>query len=147
MYTRLHGVTTQRTVIFTFTTVITSVLTPGRSGNDTKRWWYCSTEQHWKARQHCWCQYRRGRVTLGSIHQWHLSSVADQLPAPSRILDTFNCQHDKVRDQECTCKELKTGIQQYFHDSSLCTIKVTIYQLLCSRILWLCEECKMELHM
>jgi hypothetical protein len=28
--------------------------------------------------------------------------------------NTFNRQQNKVRDQECNCKELKTGKLQYF---------------------------------
>jgi hypothetical protein len=28
--------------------------------------------------------------------------------------NTFSCQHNKVRDQECNCKQLKTAILQYF---------------------------------
>ena len=39
--------------------------------------------------------------------------------------NTFNCQHDKVRNQECLCKKLQTGILQYFLHSSLHDIKVT----------------------
>jgi hypothetical protein len=43
-------------------------------------------------------------------------------PIVSSVYDTFNCQQDKVRDQECTCKELKTGTLQYFLHSSPHTI-------------------------
>jgi hypothetical protein len=37
--------------------------------------------------------------------------------------NVLNCEHDKVRDQECTCERLKAGILQYFLHSSLHTIK------------------------
>jgi len=51
--------------------------------------------------------------------------------------NTFNCQQDKIRDHYSTYKELKTRILRYFLHSSLLTMKVTIYQLICSRVLCL----------
>jgi hypothetical protein len=85
MYTTPHGATLQRTVVFMLTAVIISILRPGRSRKDTKEWHFVSTERQWRTRHHCWRQQRRGRLTLDYTHQWHISSVTDQFPAPSRI--------------------------------------------------------------
>ena len=61
--------------------------------------------------------------------QWHLITHTNGTFPQSLINcqlqavfgNTFNCQQDKIRDQECICKELKTGIMQYFLHSSLHT--------------------------
>ena len=55
--------------------------------------------------------------------------------------NTFSCQHDKVRDKECTYKQLKRAILQYFLRSSLENIEWKL-SIILLRFFWLCEECK-----
>jgi hypothetical protein len=69
--TRCH---TPRTVIILNAGIIL-FLRPGRSSSDTKQWRFCSAERHWRTRQHCWRQHRRGSVTLDYTHQSHIPSV------------------------------------------------------------------------
>jgi hypothetical protein len=66
-----------------------------------------------------------------------LSQTNFQLQA--EYWNTFICQH-KIKNQECKCKHLNTGILQYFLHSSLHTIK---WQFIYSTQ-WFsdCEECK-----
>jgi hypothetical protein len=74
--------------------------------------------------------------------KWQIPSAADQFPVPSRIREYL--QLPTWQSKECICKQLKIGILQYFLHSSLHDTQVTVYQLFCSIVFWLCEECKLH---
>ena len=82
------------------------------------------------------------RVQVG----WHLiPHTNDTLPLiltnfqlQAEYGNTFSCQHDKVRDQECICTKLNSGILQHVLHSSLHDMQMTVYQLFSSLIFQLC---------
>ena len=82
------------------------------------------------------------RVQVG----WHLiPHTNDTLPLiltnfqlQAEYGNTFSCQHDKVRDQECICTKLNSGILQHVLHSSLHDMQATVYQLFSSLIFQLC---------
>jgi hypothetical protein len=119
MYTRLHGATVQLTVIFI---VNASILTPGGSRHtprDDGTLVQSDIERHGSTAN-------ANSAKVG----WHLITHTNGTFPQSltncqlhvEYGNTFNCQQDKVRYQECTCKKLKTGMLQYFLHSSLHTM-------------------------
>jgi len=110
------------TVIFIVNAVIISILTPGRSRHkpsDDGTAVHSNTERHESTADVSTAKLRWHLITHtnGTFPQ---SLINCQLQAV--FGNTFNCQQDKGRDQECICKQLKTGTLQYFLHSSLHTI-------------------------
>ena len=133
-------------VIFTANAMKISILTPGRSRK---------TPSNYGAAVHNNTEGQDSTADVSTAKVgWHLNTHTNGTFPQSltncqlhvEYGNTFNCQQDKIRDQECNCKELKPRTRKYFLHSSLHTINMAIYQLFCSNILWLCEECKTELH-
>jgi len=110
------------TVIFIVNAVIISILTPGRSRHnpsDDGTAVHSNTERHDSTADVSTAKVRWHLITHtnGTFSQ---SLTNCQLQAVCG--NTFICQQNKGRDQECICKQLKTGILQYFLHSSLHTI-------------------------
>jgi len=111
------------TAIFIVNAVIISILTPGRSRktpNDKGTAVHSNTEGHCSTADANTDEVRWHLIThtngtfSQSLYNWQLQA---------EYKNRLKCQQDKLRDEECTCKELKTGNLQYFLHSSLHTIK------------------------
>ena len=135
MYIKPHGVTFQMSAIFTVNTMKISVPTPGRSRKKPSDYGivvHSNSEKHDITAD-------ANTAEVGCHLITHANCTFPQSLTNYQLQteygNTFNFQQDKVRDQECNCKQLQTGILQYLINFSLQTIKMTIYQLFCSKVL------------
>ena len=92
---------------------------PSRFANKTL---YKTLLKH-TAALHSWCQQCWGTVTLDCTRHLPSPQTLTNFHLQTQYSITFSCQHDKVREKKCTCKQLNSGILLYFLHSSLYEIE------------------------
>jgi hypothetical protein len=71
-------------------------------------------------------------MALDFTHQWHISLVADQSPAPSRILEYLQLP-TQLRQKYCNIFFIPHSTP--YNDS---------LSVICPMVFWLCDECKLH---